>query len=93
MSHAVILSRFSSWGWRYGITEEEVTLVPGPIFHQSFGSVSLLTLCTGGKVVPAARFHAERAIEDMQRFGVTWAFLVPTMLAGVVKVADGRAGR
>ena len=26
LSHAVILSRFSSWGWRYGITEEEVTL-------------------------------------------------------------------
>src|SRR5690242_6351071 len=23
MSHAVILSRFGSWGWRYGITEEE----------------------------------------------------------------------
>jgi acyl-CoA synthetase (AMP-forming)/AMP-acid ligase II len=89
MSHAVILSRFSSWGWRYGITEEEVTLVPGPIFHQSFGSVSLLTLCTGGKVVLRREFTPERALEDMQRFGITWAFLVPTMLAAVVKAAGG----
>lgn len=88
MSHAVILSRFSSWGWRYGITEEEVTLVPGPIFHQSFGSVSLLTLCTGGKVVLRREFTPERALEDMQRFGITWAFLVPTMLASVVKAAN-----
>ena len=92
MSHAVILSRFSSWGWRYGITEEEVTLVPGPVFHQSFGSISLLTLCVGGRVVLRREFVPERALEDMQRFGVTWAFLVPTMLGAVVKAANA-AGR
>ena len=49
MSHAVILSRFGSWGWRYGITEEEVIYVPGPIFHQSFGSISLITLAAFAK--------------------------------------------
>ena len=92
MSHAVILSRFSSWGWRYGITEEEVTLVPGPTFHQSFGSVALLTLCCGGKVVLRRDFTPERSLDDMQRFGVTWAFLVPTMLAAVVNAA-GASGR
>ena len=89
MSHAVILTRFASWGWRYGITEEEVTLVPGPIFHQSFGSVSLLTLCVGGKVVLRREFSPERSLEDMQKFGITWAFLVPTMLGSLVKTATG----
>jgi len=88
MSHAVILSRFGSWGWRYGITEEEVTLVPGPIFHQSFGSIALITLSVGGKVVLRRDFTPERAIEDLQAHGITWAFLVPTMLAGVVKAAN-----
>ncbi|MBL0918559.1 MAG: AMP-binding protein [Hydrogenophaga sp.] len=87
MSHAVILTRFSSWGWRYGITEEEVTLVPGPVFHQSFGSISLITLCVGGTVVLRREFSAERSLQDLQRFGVTWSFLVPTMLGDLVKAA------
>jgi acyl-CoA synthetase (AMP-forming)/AMP-acid ligase II len=91
MSHAAILTRFCSWGWRYGITEEEVTLVPGPVFHQSFGSISLITLCVGGKVVLRRDFSAERSLEDMQRFGITWAFLVPTMLGALVKCANGMA--
>jgi fatty-acyl-CoA synthase len=88
MSHAVILSRFGSWGWRYGITEEEVTLVPGPIFHQSFGSISLITLAVGGKVILRRDFSPERSLQDLQHFGITWAFLVPTMLAAVVKAAN-----
>lgn len=92
MSHAVILSRFASWGWRFGITEEEVTLVPGPIFHQSFGSVSLITLAVGGKVVLRRDFSPERSLDDMQAYGVTWAFLVSTMLGALVSAA-GNAGR
>jgi acyl-CoA synthetase (AMP-forming)/AMP-acid ligase II len=87
MSHGVVLSRFSSWGWRYGITEEEVVFVPGPVFHQSFGSISLITLATGGKVVLRREFSPEGALEDFERRGVTWSFLVPTMLGGVVKAA------
>ena len=89
MSHAVILTRFSSWGWRYGITEEEVTLVPGPIFHQSFGSISMITLSMGGMVVLRRDFDPQRSLEDMERYGITWAFLVPTMLGAVVKAANG----
>ena len=91
MSHAVILSRFGSWGWRYGITEEEVTYVPGPIFHQSFGSISLITLAVGGKVVLRRDFVPERALEDFRVHGVTWTFLVPTMLGAVVKAAGAAA--
>lgn len=87
MSHAAILSRFGSWGWRYGITEEETTYVPGPIFHQSFGAISLVTLSVGGKVVLRRDFVPERALEDMKTHGVTWAFLVPTMLGAVIKAA------
>ncbi len=89
MSHALILSRFGSWGWRYGITEEEVTLVPGPIFHQSFGSIALITLSVGAKVILRRDFSPDRSLEDMQHLGITWAFLVPTMLEAVVKAAGG----
>ena len=93
MSHAVILTRFSSWGWRYGITEDEVTLVPGPIFHQSFGSVALITLSVGGKVVLRREFNPERSIDDLQRHGITWCFLVPTMLGELVKTAGALGSR
>ena len=92
MSHAVILTRFASWGWRYGITEDEVTLVPGPIFHQSFGSVSLITLSVGGRVILRRDFSPERSLEDMRLHGVTWSFLVPTMLSALVTAA-GAQGR
>ena len=88
MSHAVILSRFSSWGWRYGITEEEVTLVPGPVFHQSFGAISLITLCVGGKLILRREFKPEAALEDLVYHGITWSFLVPTMLGDLVKAAN-----
>jgi long-chain acyl-CoA synthetase len=88
MSHAVLLTRFSSWGWRYGITEENVTLVPGPVFHQSFGSISLITLSVGGRVILRREFTGERTLEDLRERGVTWSFLVPTMLATLVKAAS-----
>ncbi|MDQ2735435.1 MAG: AMP-binding protein, partial [Pseudomonadota bacterium] len=91
MSHAVILSRFGSWGWRYGITEEEVTYVSGPVFHQSFGSISLITLAVGGKVVLRRDFVPERALEDFRAHEVTWSFLVPTMLGAIVKAAGAAA--
>lgn len=89
LSHHAILTRFSSWGWRFGITEEETTFVPGPIFHQSFGSVALVTLAVGGRVVLRPEFRPQEAIEDLSRFGVTWTFLVPTMISGIL---DGLAG-
>ena len=88
MSHAVLLTRFSSWGWRYCITEEDITLVPGPVFHQSFGSISIITLCVGGRVILRREFDGARTLEDVRGHGVTWSFLVPTMLGALVKAAS-----
>ena len=81
LSHLALLVRFCSWGWRFGITEEDVTLVPGPIFHQSFGSVALVTLCAGGRVVLRSEFRGEQIIDDLNHRGITWSFLVPNMIS------------
>jgi acyl-CoA synthetase (AMP-forming)/AMP-acid ligase II len=62
------------------------------VFHQSFGSISLITLCVGGRVVLRRDFSGEQTLEDLQERGVTWSFLVPTMITALVKVAGG-AGR
>jgi acyl-CoA synthetase (AMP-forming)/AMP-acid ligase II len=91
MSHLTMLTRFSSWGWRFGITEDEVTLVPGPIFHQSFGSVAIVSLCVGAKVILRSEFRGEEILNDMDHYGVTWCFLVPKMISTLQEAAANGA--
>jgi acyl-CoA synthetase (AMP-forming)/AMP-acid ligase II len=91
LSHLALLTRFCSWGWRFGITEEEVTLVPGPIFHQSFGSVALISLCVGARVVLRTEFRGEQILDDLEHRGVTWSFLVPKMISTLLESAAGGA--
>jgi acyl-CoA synthetase (AMP-forming)/AMP-acid ligase II len=91
MSHLALLMRFSSWGWRFGITEEDVLLVPGPIFHQSFGSISLLALCTGARLVLHCDFDAARVLHTLPERGITWSFMVPRMHTSLVEaIGEGR---
>jgi acyl-CoA synthetase (AMP-forming)/AMP-acid ligase II len=91
MSHLTMLTRFSSWGWRFGLTEDEVTLVPGPIFHQSFGSVAIVSLCVGAKVILRSEFRGEDILNDIDRYGVTWCFLVPKMISTLQEAAAAGA--
>lgn len=85
LSHLALLTRFMSWGWRYGITEESVTLVPGPIFHQSFGSIALISLSVGARVVLRAEFEGGPILEDLGARGITWSFLVPKMISTLIE--------
>ena len=89
LSHLALLTRFCSWAWRFGITEEEVTLVPGPIFHQSFGSIALTSLCVGARVVLRSEFRGEQILDDLAHRGITWSFLVPNMISTLLQSAAG----
>ncbi|PHP64595.1 hypothetical protein CSC94_23505 [Zhengella mangrovi] len=89
LSHLAILTRFSSWGWRFGLTEEDTTFVPGPIFHQSFGSIALVSLCVGARVVLRSEFRGDQAIEDFRKYRVTWSFLVPNMISTLLEQNPG----
>jgi long-chain acyl-CoA synthetase len=91
MSHLTMLTRFSSWGWRFGITEEDVVLVPGPMFHQSFGSIAIISLCVGARIVLCQDFRGEEILHDIDRYGVTWSFLVPKMIATLQEAAEAGA--
>jgi acyl-CoA synthetase (AMP-forming)/AMP-acid ligase II len=91
MSHLALLMRFSSWGWRFGITEEDVLLVPGPVFHQSFGSISILSLCTGARLVLHTDFDAPAVIDALCNRGITWSFMVPKMHTGIVEAIGNGA--
>lgn len=84
LSHLTILMRFCSWGWRFGIAEEDVILVPGPVFHQSFGSISLLSLCVGARLILHGDFQAGRVADALARHRISYSFMVPNMFAGVL---------
>lgn len=63
-----------------GIPEHEVVLVPGPLYHNAPFSAAVFALWRGNTVVTMERFEAERALELIEREGVTWSIMVPTML-------------
>ena len=91
MSQLNVLTRLASWGWEFGLNASDVVLVPGPVFHMSFSSIALITLAAGGRVVLMRDFDAEQALDLMQRFSVTWSFMVPKMISLLLEaLADGR---
>lgn len=92
-SHLNVLNRFVFNGWEYGINAEDVVLVSGPVFHMSYSSLALITLCAGGKIVLTNGLTGEQGLEVIQRYGVTWSFLVPKMLALLVEAAGARGQR
>ena len=81
MSHLNVLTRLVSWGWEFGLNASDVVLVAGPVFHMSFSSIALIALAAGGRVVLMRDFDAGAALDQLARFGVTWSFLVPKMIA------------
>lgn len=92
-SHLNVLSRFIFNGWEYGINAGDVVLVSGPVFHMSYSSLALITLCAGGRVVLTNGLTGEGGLETIERYGVTWSFLVPKMLALLVEAAAARGAR
>jgi fatty-acyl-CoA synthase/long-chain acyl-CoA synthetase len=58
MSQLNVLARLVSWAWEFGVTAQDVVLIPGPIFHMSFSSIALLTLAAGGRVILMKDFEA-----------------------------------
>lgn len=66
------------WSLEFGLRSDDVMLVPGPIFHMGFGTLSLCALMLGARLRILPRFDAETACEEMGRT-CTWALLIPTM--------------
>ena len=91
MSHLNILTRFSSWGWEYGLSGGDCVLIPGPVFHNSFSALALITLAVGGRVVLMREFETGRAAELIHKEAVTWSFLVPKMISLLLE-ASGTQG-
>lgn len=91
VTNDALLLQFHRWGWQFGLTADQVVLTAGPVFHLSYGGLSLAALLVGARVRVMAAFDPERACDELGGES-TWAFLVPSMTAAVVD-AWKRRGR
>ncbi len=91
VSNEGLLTRFAQWSWTFGLSPAQVLSTPGPVFHMSYGGLSLAHLVSGGRNRLMVDFDPATALDEY-RSHATWAFLVPSMTAMVVEEWE-RAGR
>jgi len=72
------LTAIMRWGWEFGLTGDQVLLVPGPLFHLSYAGLSLAALCIGARIRIMPEFSADAALDELQQHA-SFAFLVPAM--------------
>ncbi|MFD8806164.1 AMP-binding protein [Streptomyces sp. NPDC059597] len=73
-----------AWGLRPG----EQSLVTAPVHHNAPFSTAMTTLFNGGTVTLLERFDAERVLADIERYAITWVYLVPTMMRRVLALPE-----
>ena len=78
VSNAGLLTRFAQWSWTFGLHPAQVLSTPGPVFHMSYGGLSLAHLAAGGRNRLMTDFDPAAALVEYAEHS-TWAFLVPSM--------------
>lgn len=72
-------------------TEDEATLVSVPPYHIAGIGAILSSVYSGRRVVQMPQFDAIEWLRLVREHNVTTAFVVPTMLARIVKALEGRS--
>lgn len=86
-----LLDRAAQWAWTFGLSPTQVLSTPGPIFHMSYGGLSLTHLVAGGYNRVMTEFDPEFAMAEYAEHS-SWAFLVPSMTA-MIHDRWSRSGR
>lgn len=77
-----------------GMPRDGVMLNPGPLYHNFPFCMTHMALLHGTSVVGMERFDAAGFLDLVERFGVQWVSLVPTMMNRIARLPDEqRAGR
>jgi len=84
VTNGALLTRFTQWGWTFGLSPEQVLSVPGPLFHMSYGGLTLASLVVGARARIMGTFDAHLALQEYAHHS-TWVFLVPSMLAMIAE--------
>ncbi|MGH9057838.1 MAG: AMP-binding protein [Acidimicrobiales bacterium] len=70
------------------IAERETFLCTGPLYHNGPFLFSMTSLLLGGHIVVMGRFDAARSLELVERYRVTYMYLVPTMMSRILRLPD-----
>jgi len=76
--------QYLRWAVHFGLDADSTLLTAGPMFHNSYGGLSLLALALGATNRILAGFDAGLARDELGT-RATFAFLVPAMLAQVLR--------
>ena len=69
----------------YGMTYDDIVLVPAPLFHVAgLNALTLPGLHVGGRVILERRFQADESLQIIDEEGVTCLAVAPTMLKMMV---------
>ena len=75
--------QYLRWAVHFGLNADSVLLTAGPMFHNSYGGLSILALALGATNRVLTTFAAPTACAELAE-RCTFAFLVPTMLTQVL---------
>jgi fatty-acyl-CoA synthase len=82
-SHDAVFLRYLRWGWQFGLTQDQTVLTAGPMFHMSYGGLSIMTILAGARLRIMPRFDPGAACTELEQ-NCSFAFLVPTMISAVL---------
>jgi long-chain acyl-CoA synthetase len=70
-------------------TGEGAQLVTGPMYHATPGTLAMLGLHMGHKLVLMDKWEPQRTLELIERYRVTYMHMVPTMFQRLLQLPDG----
>ena len=82
------LARLGLWS----IPGTIVSMIPGPLYHAG-PQTAVLPLLFGSTIVPMRKFDAEGFLQLIEKEGVNYTFVAPTMLERVLKLPDEIKGK
>ena len=85
LSHLNRVLYFFELGMEYGIRYDDVNLCTTPLYHNAAIFFVLNNLYFGSSTVVHRKFDVERVFRDVDRYGVTNAFFVPTQLHQLIQ--------
>lgn len=77
--------------WRMG--PGDTTLIPGPLYHSGPFWYALEALVRDAHLVLMPRFDAEAVLAEIERYRVTWVYMVPTMMGRIWRLPEEVRGR
>jgi acyl-CoA synthetase (AMP-forming)/AMP-acid ligase II len=89
VSHRAIVGGYLYKALDYGLGAEDVSLCPGPFWHSAPRDFASLALYLGGTCVVIRGFDAAEYAALVERYRVSYSFMVPTMLQ-MLAAADVR---